>query len=151
MGVCRKVPENTRTSLKLRIFRAFFFNFGRLRLFRVFLGTFLQTPKATLFETFFGFRAPETPVNGGSGLKQSVHKTCPTHPPTFRVFRVLFHGISSDPCSGCHIRKGQVTKELLRIFPPLKTQQNKGKQNFSEGSNSKLFRTSSAPLFQGVA
>ena len=30
--------------------------------------------------------------------------------------------------------KGQATEELLRTFPALKTQQNKGEQNFLEGA-----------------
>ena len=32
------------------------------------------------------------------------------------------------------LRKGQVMKELLRSSPPLKTQQNKGNQDFLEGT-----------------
>ena len=43
---------------------------GIFRFFRVFLGTFLQTPVKTFFEIFFailGPEGPETPVNGGSG------------------------------------------------------------------------------------
>ena len=43
--------------------------------------------------------------------------------------------------------KGQVTKEVLRTFPPLKAQQNKGKQNFSEGA--KLLTGSSVPSSKG--
>ena len=52
---------------------------GILRLFRVFFETFLQTPKKTLFETFFaisGPEGPETRVNGGSGRKSSHSSGC---------------------------------------------------------------------------
>ena len=59
----RKKSKNTQKDPKIGIFR----------LFRVFFGTFLLTPRKTFFETFFaisGPEGPETPVNGGSGRKE---------------------------------------------------------------------------------
>ena len=46
----RKYPKKTKNTQNWTFL-------GIFRLFRVFSGTFLQTPKNTLFETFLGFRA----------------------------------------------------------------------------------------------
>ena len=66
-GGLQKSPRKYPKESKLPIF-------GHVRIFLdfgwVFLGTFLQTPKKTLFEIFFAISGPEgqeTPVNGGSG------------------------------------------------------------------------------------
>ena len=47
------------------------------------------------------------------------------------------------------VRKGQVTKGLLRSSLALKTRQNKGKLKFLEGT--KLFRSSSVPFPNSIA
>ena len=56
-GSAKESPENTRKSRKIPEKVQIWYFSGIFRLFRVFSGTFLQTPKKTLFETFLGFRA----------------------------------------------------------------------------------------------
>ena len=54
LGVCKKVPENTRKSRKIYPKLDFL---GYFSTFSGIFGDFLQTPKNTLLETFLGFRA----------------------------------------------------------------------------------------------
>ena len=65
LGVREKVPENIRKCHKIPLEVQ---SLGIWGFFRVFSGTFLRTPKKTLFEIFFCDFGPRGPgVNGRSG------------------------------------------------------------------------------------
>ena len=86
LGVCKKVPENTRKSRKIPkigLFRAFFDFFGYFR------GLFLQTPKKTLFETFWGFRArrPATEPGKPPNPENTKKNTNPPPPEIQKKYR----------------------------------------------------------------
>ena len=65
LGVCKKVPENTRKSPNLVFF-------GDFLTFSGIFGDFFADPQKDSFRDFFGIsgpEGPETPVNGRSGRK----------------------------------------------------------------------------------
>ena len=70
LGVCRKVPENTRKSRKIPEKVQIWVFFGYFSTFSGIFGDFFADPQKDSFRDFFGIsgpEGPETPVNGRSG------------------------------------------------------------------------------------
>ena len=90
LGVCKKVPENTRKSQKIPEKYPNLDFFGCFSTFSGIFGDFFADPQKDSFRDFFGISGPESPETPVSGRSDRNSREQRANRTGSQVFRVLF-------------------------------------------------------------